>query len=381
MRKHCSGIFAAVILSYCAGGLSAAQNWQGAQVMPKSAEVFIQSDTNAPITLTDIQWPATVQETKGRLLRLRDDGGYSRNLAGGWIYADDVVRLDEARNHYSNELRRAETPWLYWMRGIVCESAGESGVAALDYENALALNTRNQLDDVHIRLGRLLAQQQLQGGHGKYSLPARMVWEEQFKAAQQINPNRPQLYYDWGLALSHACACTENRGRLTSLQKPLEASPVQPPVARGLDTNEERSSELPDPASRNPAPPSPKLTEQPTTTENSIPNPSTNAPPVNSNIAGSTMVGPTPAGGDAAVQALAYYEKAERLNPRWWLIPLARAELVLNECDQESLQGERVALNVKPEFLAQILAHCPSRSSRCRNHSDANGAGRTRQYG
>src|SRR5262249_28701941 len=82
--------------------------------------------------------------------------------------------------------------------------------------------------------------------------------------------------------------------------------------------------------------------------------------------ASNVPVGPTSAGADAAVQSLAYYEYAEKLSPRWWRIPLARAELMLNQCDQESpdCPGERAIIrNAKPEFFTQLVSHCKKKTS------------------
>ena len=198
-----------MMLSLVAGATMAGQSWLGLQIMPKSEDVRLQSDNGASVGLADIGWPATVLETKGRYLRVQDEGGYSRNQAGGWIYADDVVKLDDARDHYTDELRRRETPWLYWMRGISWEGKGEPGIALFDYQSALRADPQTRLDDVHIRLGRLLAQQQLQSG--RRDAAQRTAWEDQFRTAQRINGNRPQLYYEWGLALSQACGCTQVR--------------------------------------------------------------------------------------------------------------------------------------------------------------------------
>ena len=76
-------------------------------------------------------------------------------------------------------------------------------------------------------------------------------------------------------------------------------------------------------------------------------------------VLGTTAKGPTPEGSNAAVQALHYYEQAEGLNPRWSRHPLARAELMLDQCEDETDEGEHVPREiVKPEFYATLLHHC-----------------------
>jgi hypothetical protein len=183
----------------------------------------------------------------------------------------------------------------------------------------LAIEPNTRLDDVELRLGRLIAQQQLRNGRGKYNPSQRAIWENHFQNAQRINPNRPQLYYEWGLALTHACSCTQARAIAT----------------RGTAKNTSSKSE----------------TEV-------------------SSSAGNVSAAPTAAGADAAVQSLAKYEQAEALSPRWWRIPLARAELMLNQCDQESpdYPGERAAVREgKPEFFTRLMMNCKKRASRADN--------------
>jgi tetratricopeptide (TPR) repeat protein len=210
-------------------------------------------------------------------------------------------------------------------------------------------------------MGRLLAQQQLQGGRGQYNQAARRVWEDQFKLAQRINPNRPQLYYDWGLALSHACSCTQNRSLAQADAAAIKSSPAKTPpqvVSRGLDTDDETATELPRPAKQSETNPSDKAVASDSTTAKPDATKTAAGNQSNESSDPGIAIGPTPAGSEAAVQALTNYQIAERLNPRWWQIPLARAELMLNQCDRESPQGERVAIhNLKPDFLAQILQH------------------------
>jgi len=310
-------VFICTFIIICtASALFAGQSWQGVQVMPSSANVQVQSDDGSLISMYDIAWPAAVQKTRGRYLWIQDEGGYSGNRAGGWIYSDDVVKLDDARDYYADKLRDGETAWLDWMCGVSWEAKGEPTVAILNYQNALAIQPNTRIDDVELRLGRLLAQQQLRNGRGKYNPAQRAVWESHFQNAQRINPDRPQLYYEWGLALTHACSCTQ----------------AKPAAARGADKISASKSDVD-----------------------------------SSSTGGTVSGGPTSAGADAAVQSLAKYERAESLSPRWWRIPLARAELMLNQCDQESPDspGERAAVpDGKPEFFTSLVKNCKNKHSR-----------------
>jgi tetratricopeptide (TPR) repeat protein len=418
MSKACLSFAAAFAVVLVASVAQAGQSWQGAQVMPSSAEVSLQADDGSTTSLYDISWPATVTRTKGRYLWVQDDGGYSRTQSGGWVYCDDVVRLDGASDHFSTELRKRESAWLYWMRGICWESKGEPGIAIADFQNALRVEPNTTLDDVHIRIGRLFAQEQLLNGRGKYDPTVRKVWEGHFQAAQTLNANRPQLYYEWGFALSQACACTLARpaaARKTSTPRTSSARTSSPSdnsapktsepeidkqqpghdpakthkasgsdanrpidsnlaensarktrgqlvVMRGIDPDDDTPSELPRPTKGPKTTPAPKTPSTPSTTSPSTTTQSHPRPTHNSSasepITAGIPAGPTPAGSEAAVQALIYYETAEGLSPNWWRLPLARAELMLNQCDLESPRGDRVVMtNAKPEFLTQLLEH------------------------
>ncbi len=296
------------------------------------------------------------------------------------------------------------------MRGICWESKGEPGIAIADFQSTLRVEPNTTIDDVHIRLGRLFAQEQMLNGRGKYDPALRKVWEGHFQAAQAINPNRPQLYYEWGFALSQACACTEARPAAVRKTSPLKTSSPRTPspsdkaapkngesetderppardpakahkssgadanrpgastvsgnaastthgqlvVMRGIDPDDDSPTELPRPTK------GPKTTPAPKTPATKTPSPPqpTRDSPASEPITAGIPAGPTPAGSEAAVQALIYYETAEGLSPNWWRLPLARAELMLNQCDLESPRGDRVVMtNAKPEFLTQLLEH------------------------
>jgi tetratricopeptide (TPR) repeat protein len=276
------------------------------------------------------------------------------------------------------------------MRGISWENKNEPGVAILDYQNALRVDPTTTLDDVYIRLGRLIAQEQLLNGRGLYDPKRRATWEDHFQSAYRINPRRPQLFYDWGFALSQACACTQ--ARPVALGKSSE--PIKPPAQgnesqrdnaapqanknppdsdtskahgkpliavteRGIETDNAVPTELPGPKASSKSVPAQKFpgnaaaSHLPGARDASVSEPITPGTP-----AGSAPVGPTPDGSRAAIQALNAYESAESLSPNWWRLPLARAELMLNQCDAESPRGERnIIQNFKPDFLSALLEH------------------------
>lgn len=399
----------AVILSLFAGSAQAGQSWQGVQIMPSSAQVSIQAEDGSAVSMYDICWPATVQRTKGRFLWVQDDGGYSRNQVGGWIYCDDAVKVDDARDHYTSALRRGETAWLYWMRGISWESKGEPGVALVDYKNAMRVDPNTTIDDIEIRLGRIFAAEQLLNGRGMYGKGIPNAWEKHFENANRINPNRPQLHYEWGFALSQACDCsitkrqkaadekaqsekvladakaaadktTAERAMADAIAKE-RALAATAPAKRGAGsaadkTHPKYATRGPDPAAdESPATskPKPANAAAPTATAAATdPKSASDTAAVTPSVPPAVLLdlatvepitivsraGPDEAGAGAAVQALDQYVTAEGLSPNWWRIPLARAELMLDQCDEESPTGERVAISpVDTTFFGQLLSH------------------------
>lgn len=384
---------------------AAADDWKGTLILPKKADSAIQAEDGSPVSMYDIGWPAQVSRTKGRYLYVRDDGGYSAKRAGGWIYTDDAVKLTESQTHFSEELGGKETAWSYWMRGISWENAGEPGIAILDYQNAIRVEPNTGIDDIYIRLGRLLAQEQLLGGRGRYQPELRSSWEQPFQRAEQINPNRPQLFYEWGYALSQACNCTEAkaarlakknaetaaRAQKNSNSPPGDKSPKSDGKTAPADAKSQKSAQealrrrgalaaenLPASQSRRSAkismvgleggdnkssgqPLLPTQPSKPTTgTQPAETLPPTNPQPVldaSSTVVATGPIAPSPEGSAAAVEALEKYQIAEKLNPNWWQLPLARAELMLNQCDEESNDGYRGPSKFEPQFLTTLLDH------------------------
>ena len=327
--------FALVLATAATRG--AADEWRGTLIMPKSASVAIVAENGTPVSMYDIAWPATVTRTRGRFLWVQDDGGYSPSRTGGWIYTDDAVKLEDARDHFSSELRDRETAWLYWMRGICWESTGELGIALVDYQNARPRRAANPDRRYRYCAGRLIAEEQLLGGRGYYNPGQRNTWEHYFLAAQSINGSRPQLFYDWGYALSQACECTQARARQKanrvkaepakspSTTAPANARAPQRPLiaSRGIEGDEDSASDHPAPTRRAKS----EAVEPPEQ------KPAETLPPVNpqpsANLANGTSeppvvaVGPNPEGAQAAIDALAKYETAETLSANWWRLPLA----------------------------------------------------------
>ncbi|HEX3997336.1 MAG TPA: hypothetical protein VHX65_02185 [Pirellulales bacterium] len=394
MSKPRWSVAAVMTLGLAAGVANAGQPWKGVAIMPASMATSIQADDGSPVSMYDITWPATVTRTRGRSAWVQDDGGASASQAGGWIYCDDAVRLESARDHYSSQLRKNsvrgnDAAWLYWMRGICWENSGDAGVAIVDYRNALRAEPRTGIDDIYIRLGRLISQQQLLKGRGYYNPKTRETWESFFNRAQQINPNRPRLFYEWGFALSQACACTQIKS-IDGARKGPEPKEQSQSSDRGPQQNGEPIAENL-PVGRSPSKPfavvslvgldtsdDTRSTTQPANPANSLrglrpagksleslpavaPQPATTSPSPAAVVAapsGTEPSGPSSEGAAAAVEAVCKYQEAERLSPNWWQIPLARAELMLNQCDAESSHGDRMLIpKVDPVFLNQMLAN------------------------
>ena len=178
----------------------AANTWLGAAIMPKSDQLQIQNDNQTVGGSYDIAWPATVTKTNGRWLWIEDEGGYRNPPVCGWVYADDVVKLDAARGFYSTELLKNKTAVLYWLRGIYWESQNEPAIAMADYQAAEARADQPlTIDDVAIRYGRLLAAQHMQNGVAPYkpASPPPDRWDAQFQAAERAN-GRPATLFRLG---------------------------------------------------------------------------------------------------------------------------------------------------------------------------------------
>ncbi len=184
---------------------AAGAGWKGAKIMPKSDQLIIQGGATSG-SIYDMMWPAAVEQTNGRWLWIRDEGGGREQPVAGWVYADDVLKLEEARDYYSEMIRGNAPAWVYWLRGIVWENQREPGIALLDYEKAAARDTGNRIDDLHIRLGRLAALDLfVNGPPHRFGDADKAAIERHFKAVGNVR--RPQLYLEWGAALSLACKC------------------------------------------------------------------------------------------------------------------------------------------------------------------------------
>ena len=131
------------------------------------------------------------------------------------------------------ELQNDNSATFYWLRGICWENKNEALVALSDYRTAEKLNPN--LDDVQIRLGRLIARRSSkERNRGATAAQDRSLWEQHFANGQRLNPNRAELYLDWGLALSQACkvgaTVGEAKAAATALGK--KASDVAAPTVQ-----------------------------------------------------------------------------------------------------------------------------------------------------
>ena len=151
------------ILSLSAPASYAAESWKDKEIMPKSDRLMLQDDPyKSPAqytgTVFDIEWPATVQKVEGQWLKIEDDSGYSVPPKSGWVRAEDVLKLDDAYNHYMSELRKPanDLPWLHWFLGICLEKEKQNEGAWYEYNTAW--KNGNYLLDAKIRLEHLRAE-------------------------------------------------------------------------------------------------------------------------------------------------------------------------------------------------------------------------------
>ena len=130
------------VLSLWAAAACAADPWQNARVMPKSDQLLLRSDGEVTGNVYQIEWPATVERIEGQWLRITDHGGYHVPAISGWVSKDEVLKLDEAHDHYMGILQTDDAPWLHWLMGICLESTKESGTAEEEYLQCLDLKEK-----------------------------------------------------------------------------------------------------------------------------------------------------------------------------------------------------------------------------------------------
>ncbi len=336
-----SAALASCLMLFCAAA-AADDTLQGMKIMPKSNQLRLQSGNTLTGDVYKIAWPAVVVRTRGRWLWIEDDGGYSKPAVGGWVYTDDILTMDRAGAHYTEQLRNGDQAWLYWLRGIYWEDQGKFGVAQGDYLDAERLAGLDKvqtpgavgspLDDVEIRLGRLAARQQYDNGQGKLVTAKRSEWEQYFCRARNLNADRPQLYMDWGDALSEACSCGQN-----SPASPNQSAPAA--TASGKLTAES----IPTPATNSTAKnssaaPAGNSSTTPNTECNCLPSQSQSPPALATAVASKA---PDLADGFEK-EALGQYEVAGYYSTHWWRVPYAEAELLLGRCDKPSKADERM---------------------------------------
>jgi tetratricopeptide (TPR) repeat protein len=266
--------------------------WKGAKIMPKSDQLMIQGGATSG-AIYDMMWPAVVEQTNGRWLWIRDEGGGREQPVAGWVYADDILKVDEARDYYSELIRGDAPAWVYWLRGIVWESQREPGIAKLDYQKAAERDNGNRIDDLHIRLGRLTAQDLfLTGPPHRYGRADKEAIERHFNAVSNVR--RPQLYLEWGAALSLACKCHQKAMKAGGNGQPAEAIPG--PAGKASETQSA-------------------------------------GPPTD------------PEFDDVRDTALKTIGKARTLNRGWWRVAMAEGEMWLDLCRQDSGEGVAKPIN------------------------------------
>jgi tetratricopeptide (TPR) repeat protein len=276
---------------------AAGGGWKGAKIMPKSDQLIIQGGATSG-SIYDMMWPAVVEQTNGRWLWIRDEGGGREQPVAGWVYADDILKVEEARDYYSELIRGDAPAWVYWLRGIVWESQREPGIALLDYQKAAKRENGNRLDDLHIRLGRLTAQDLfLNGPPHRFTRDDNDAIERHFNAV--ANVRRPQLYLEWGAALSLACKCHQRAMKAGGNSQPAEA--ILGPADKASETQS----------------------------------------------AGSPT---TPEFEKVRDSALEKIGQARTLNRSWWRVAMAEGEMWLDLCRQDPVaEAAKPADNVDPQ--------------------------------
>lgn len=142
----------------------------------------------------------------------------------------DVIKVADAHDKYNEKLQTRQADWLYWLRGIYWESNKNSPAARRDYEAAIELASQQPLPpiwlaDTYMRLARLMA-----AGDCASCEP----WDEQFATAAALSPQRPQIWYEWGVAWSAhyeslaQCAAPQSDDKATETCPPSGVTLVAP---------------------------------------------------------------------------------------------------------------------------------------------------------
>ncbi|HEX3999006.1 MAG TPA: hypothetical protein VHX65_10680 [Pirellulales bacterium] len=186
----------------------AASGLNGSQVMPKSDHVQLYKnlgDTDSVDVIYQIEWPAMASAANGLWVQLKDSGAYAtaKKPIKGWVRSDQLVKLESAPNEYANHLNDPDAGVYYWLNGIYWESQGSPDVAITNFEQAAAGNA--SINDVEMRLGSLYAASYYQYGTAKTlsQYGENKNWESHFLKAEKAGTPCPQLYLDWGVALTY----------------------------------------------------------------------------------------------------------------------------------------------------------------------------------
>ena len=111
--------------------------------------------------LYSLDWPAKVSRREGQWLWLKNDRGYRSQPVKGWVNVDDVVKVEEAVAHYTDQIAaRPGVAALYWLRGKCHEMFQHDLEAAkADYAGAIEHDPPPPDFDkamASLQLGRLL---------------------------------------------------------------------------------------------------------------------------------------------------------------------------------------------------------------------------------
>src|SRR5262245_7440408 len=112
---------------------AAQDSWMGKKIMPKTGVVDIRSGNE--VIGKSRTAVLTVLNVDGDWLRVRDHG------VEGWIARSAAVLLDDAIEHFTNEIRKDQRAgWAYEQRGIAQRHEGDCDSAIEDFNAAIRID-------------------------------------------------------------------------------------------------------------------------------------------------------------------------------------------------------------------------------------------------
>jgi tetratricopeptide (TPR) repeat protein len=105
--------------------------WIGQKVMDKRGARLVVENFEVPNYR--ISWPATV----------RKESGDSLCLGRAWVTKLQVVKLDDALDYYTDEIRSHPDSWAYTSRGIAWQEKNEYDKAISDFSEAIRLDPQH----------------------------------------------------------------------------------------------------------------------------------------------------------------------------------------------------------------------------------------------